>query len=145
MGMIEILKNPDVLKIIEEGIEKGIATICSNVRSQAAALAPVKDGHLKGSIVWKTSKGGTGNIDGVPNPKDMEGYVGSSLDYAVYQEFGTRYMRPQPYLRPAILIEALGQKGAGVMIKIQNETARGKLTKANINDRETFGAGSLKK
>lgn len=140
--MIEILKNPDVLKVIEEGIEKGIATICSNVRSQAAALAPVGEtGNLKNSITWKTSKFGASNYRDLPEPKNLEGYVGSPVDYAVYPEFGTRYMKPQPFLRPAIAIKALGQSGANVMIKIQNETAKGKLTKANINDRETFGAG----
>jgi len=137
--MIEISKNPDVLKIIEEGIEQGIASICASVRGQAVTLAPVDTARLKGSIVWKTSKDGTGTIDGVPSPKKLEGYVGSSVDYAVYQEFGTRKMRPQPYLRPAIAMKALGQKGADVMIKIQNETARGKLTKANMKDREIFG------
>lgn len=27
--------------------------------------------------------------------------VGTNVEYAVYQEYGTRYMEPQPYLRPA--------------------------------------------
>lgn len=146
--MIDISKNPDVLKIIEEGLEKGIAEICSNVRGQAVTLAPVAEingGRLRGSIVWKTSKSGGGEpLDGVPTPKRLEGYVGSSVDYAVYQEFGTRYMKPQPYLRPAIAMKALGKKGADVLIQIQNETARGKLTPANISQRETFGVGNLK-
>lgn len=138
--MIEITKNPDVQKIINEGIEAGIIQLCTNVRNQAVELAPVKDGELKGSIIWKTERAGSGGkLNDVKDPKDLDGYVGSPLDYAVYQEFGTRYIPPQPYLRPAITIEALGQTGANVMIKRANEVARGKLTKGSINDRETFG------
>jgi len=144
---IDIYKNPDVLKVIQDGVENGILTICSQVTAQAKALAPValkNGGRLRSSIIYKTSTGGSGNIDGVPSPTKMQGYVGTPLDYGVYQEFGTRYIAPQPYLRPAIAIKALGQKGADVMKKIIDEKARGKLTKENINQRETFGVGNLK-
>jgi len=143
--MIEITRNPDVLKVIIEGVEKGLATICSNVRGQAVSLAPVDTNLLKNSITWKTSKsGGGGDWSGLPEPKVMEGYVGTPVEYAVYQEFGTRKMRPQPYLRPAIAIKALGRRGADVMIERQNEVAKGKLTPGNISSRETFGVGNLK-
>jgi HK97 gp10 family phage protein len=142
--MITIIKNPDVLKAIELGVEAGIATICSNVRSQAVALAPVDTAKLKNSIVWKTSSAGNGEISGEPTPKKMEGYVGTAVEYAVYQEFGTRYTRAQPYLRPAIAIKALGRKGADVLIQRINEMAKGKLTPGNITERETFGVGKLK-
>lgn len=144
--MIEFSKNPNILKIIEEGVEKGIATICSNVRSQAVDLAPVGEtGLLKNSITWKTEKSfGGGDWSGMPDPKRLEGYVGTPVEYAVYQEFGTRYMRPQPYLRPAIAIKALGRKGADVMKEKMDEEARGKLKPSNITQRETFGVGQLK-
>lgn len=146
--MIEFSKNPDILKIIEEGVEKGIATICSNVRSQAVDLAPValvNGGRLKNSIVWKTSKEGQGDpLPGEPTPKKLNGYVGSAVEYAVYQEFGTRYMAPQPFLRPAIAIKALGRRGADVMKEKMDEEARGKLKPENITKRETFGVGQLK-
>lgn len=144
--MITIIKNPDVLKAIELGVEAGIATICSNVRSQAVSFADgfADTGRLRNSIVWKTSTSGSGEISGEPTPKKMEGYVGTAVEYAVYQEFGTRYMRPQPYLRPAIAIKALGRKGADVLIQRINEMAKGKLTPDNITERETFGVGKLK-
>ena len=139
--MITISKNPDVLKAIIEGVEAGIASICASVRSKAVRLAPVDTAHLRNSISWKTSLSGEGDWSGMPDPKTMEGYVGSPVEYAVYQEFGTRRLRPQPYLRPAIAIKALGQKGADVMKKMQEETARCELTIGNISSRETFGAG----
>jgi len=139
MGMISVFKNPNVMREIVNQTEAGIAAIAASVASEASSQAPVDKGRLRDSIVWKTSKQGSGDVQGVPEPKELEGYVGSALDYAVYQEFGTRYMRPQPYLRPAIAIKALGMNGANVMIKKINETARGKLTPGNINHREQFG------
>jgi len=137
--MINLFKNPNVMREIVNQTEAGIAAIAASVASEASSQAPVDKGRLRDSIVWKTSKQGSGDVQGVPEPKELEGYVGSALDYAVYQEFGTRYMRPQPYLRPAIAIKALGMNGANVMIKKINETARGKLTPGNINHREQFG------
>ncbi len=137
--MIEISKNPNLMNEIIAQTEAGIAAIAASVASEAATMAPVKEGRLKDSIVWKTSLQGSGVIPGVPPPKKLEGYVGSAVDYALYQEFGTRYMKPQPYLRPAIAIKALGRNGADIMIKKINETARGKLTPENITQREQFG------
>ena len=68
-------------------------------------------------------------------PKENEGYVGSNLDYAVYQEFGTRRTAPQPFLRPAALI-VKGAKSNEVIKRIKEETERGVL-KAGMK-RETF-------
>lgn len=137
--MINIFKNPNLMNEIMAQTEAGIAAIAASVASEAATMAPVDKGRLRDSIVWKTSLQGTGVIPGVPPPKKLEGYVGSPLDYGVYQEFGTRYMEPQPYLRPAIAIKALGRNGADIMIRKINETARGKLTPENITQREQFG------
>ncbi len=139
MGMINKFTNPDLMDEIIAQTEAGIAAIAASVASEAAIMAPVKEGRLRDSIVWKTSLQGTGVIPGVPSPKKLEGYVGSAVDYALYQEFGTRYMKPQPYLRPAIAIKALGRNGADIMIRKINETARGKLTPENITQREQFG------
>lgn len=140
--MINKFTNPDLMDEIIAQTEAGIAALAASVASEAASMAPVayiNGGRLRDSIVWKTSKQGSGDVQGVPEPKELEGYVGSALDYAVYQEFGTRYMRPQPYLRPAIAIKALGRNGADIMIRKINETARGKLTPENIDYREQFG------
>lgn len=140
--MIQISKNPNLMNEIIAQTEAGIAAIAASVASEAAIMAPVAEingGRLRDSIVWKTSLQGSGEIPDVPLPKKLEGYVGSAVDYSVYQEFGTRYMKPQPYLRPAIAIKALGIKGADIMIRKINETARGKLKPENITQREQFG------
>jgi len=138
--MIEISKNPNLMNEIIAQTEAGIAAIAAGVASEAISMAPTPiTGRHRDSIVWKTSLQGSGVIPGVPLPKKLEGYVGSSVDYGLYLEFGTRYMKPQPYLRPAIAIKALGRNGADIMIKKINETARGKLTPENITQREQFG------
>jgi HK97 gp10 family phage protein len=145
MDMITISKNPNVMDAIRDGVEKGIASICAAVEGQAVSLAPVDTALLKNSITWKTSKSsGGGDWTGMPNPNALEGYVGTPVEYAVYQEFGTRRMRPQPYLRPAIAIKAQGQRGADVMVKRIQEVARGKLIPGAMTDRETFGTGGVK-
>lgn len=53
-------------------------------------LCPVDTGNLRDSIGYiKNSKG--------------EYSYGSSLEYALIVEFGSRYQSPQPYLRPSIM------------------------------------------
>ena len=69
-------------------------------------------------------------------PRIDEAYVGTNLEYAPYQEFGTRTMTPQPYLRPAIDVVVKGTSAMQVLAKINQETMRGALKKGQ--KRETF-------
>lgn len=139
----EILTNPAVLQVIQDGLEKGILEICARVRTEASSIAPTNKkgngGRLRKSIIYNTRLAKTGSLDGVPDSGFMEGYVGSNVHYAPYVEFGTRKMPPQPYLRPAIAIYALGQKAADVLKQKQEENARGELKPENIKDRQRFG------
>jgi HK97 gp10 family phage protein len=66
------------------------------VQNRATQLCPVDTGRLRASIDHEM---------GV----DAEGayaLVGSNVEYAGYVEFGTRFMAPQPYLRPALAAAA---------------------------------------
>lgn len=58
------------------------------VKAQAKDLAPYKTGNLKGSITHQTF------ADRVE--------VGTNVEYAEHQEYGTRHMKAQPFMRPAI-------------------------------------------
>lgn len=58
------------------------------IESAAKARAPVLTGTLRRSIHHEVS--------------GYEVSVGTDLEYAPYQEYGTRYMSPRPFLRPAI-------------------------------------------
>lgn len=54
----------------------------------ARTICPVDTGRLRDSIEHEV------DVDSVR--------IGTNVDYAVYQEEGTRYMDPQPFLRPAL-------------------------------------------
>lgn len=112
----EIIQFGNPIKGAEEGIDKAINETIAEIATQAKALAPVnkkKDGgRLRNSIMYK-GPGLTGGFNDYPGVKangseklksvatDGVGYVGSNLDYATYQEFGTKDVPPQPFLRPA--------------------------------------------
>lgn len=56
---------------------------------RAREIVPVRTGRLRNSIYWRK----TGFL----------GFeVGATMPYAGFVEYGTRYMRARPYLRPAM-------------------------------------------
>lgn len=95
---LDIYGNP--IKGAREGAEKSVIEACLKVMSQAKKLAPKDTGRLRDSISYKTTTSSEGDLD--VNPKEYEGYVGTNVGYGIYQEFGTRKMVAQPFLRPAI-------------------------------------------
>lgn len=58
------------------------------VQKRAVKLAPVDQGRLKGSIKYKV----TGD----------KVIIGTNVEYAAYQEYGTYKMTGKPYMRPAL-------------------------------------------
>lgn len=82
----------DADKGLREGLEVSVAKIAIAIEGQAKLDAPVDTGILRASI--------TRNIEG------LNASVGSNVEYAIYQEEGTRYMRAanqgQGFLKPAI-------------------------------------------
>lgn len=76
--------------------------------ADAKTLAPVDTGNLRGSITTDTRTG------------DLSAVVEATANYAAYVEFGTRRMRPQPYMRPAQdrntdpFMDAIAQLAEGV-------------------------------
>lgn len=104
---------------VRRGSIEAVIETAINVTAQAKDLAPVAKlygGNLKGSIMWKTSSqsGGHGEQEATTSPMLTSAIpkngaiVGSACEYAVYQEYGTRKMFAQPYLRPAVDIVARG-------------------------------------
>ena len=63
------------------------------VQATAKDIAPVDTGRLRDSIRAKVGK----------RNGEVIGSVGTNVEYAPYQEFGTTRMLPQPFLRPALL------------------------------------------
>ncbi len=60
------------------------------VSRDAKRVAPLKFGNLKRSIRF------------VVDRRKLVAAVGSNLDYSIYQELGTKKMRANPYLQPAL-------------------------------------------
>jgi HK97 gp10 family phage protein len=73
---------------LKRAIDKWLPVATEAVHGQAVELAPVDTGNLKGSIAWR--------VEG------KTGIVGTRVEYAPYQEYGTRKMQAQPFLRPAL-------------------------------------------
>jgi HK97 gp10 family phage protein len=65
-----------------------LASWAADVKALAKQLAPVRTGHLRSSIYAKI--------------QEWVAEIGAEATYALFVEFGTRYMQAQPFLYPAI-------------------------------------------
>lgn len=73
---------------MQESVHVRLESWVADVKALAQQLVPVKTGRLRNSIYAKIQEW------------TME--VGAEADYALFVEFGTRYMQERPYLFPAI-------------------------------------------
>jgi len=80
-------------------------------KEEAIRNVPVRTGKLRKSIYYRV------------NSDEMGYTVGAKTLYASYVEYGTRYMRAQPYIRPAFLFVASNLKSA-VSREIEQEIAK---------------------
>jgi HK97 gp10 family phage protein len=71
-------------KQVHEQLEKW----AMEVKGYARSLAPVRTGHLRSSIYAKIN--------------NWVAEIGAEATYALFVEFGTRYIQARPYLYPAI-------------------------------------------
>lgn len=77
---------------LDQRLYEAMETLVLMVESSARQNAPVDSGRLRSSISSQVSRTAASVI---------EGEIGSNVEYAPYQEFGTSEMGAQPYLRPA--------------------------------------------
>jgi len=73
---------------IQRHVHRLLASWAADVKALAKQLAPVRTGHLRSSIYAKI--------------QEWVAEIGAEATYAIFVEFGTRYMQAQPYLYPAI-------------------------------------------
>jgi HK97 gp10 family phage protein len=101
----------DVKKRAEELAKQSSFEIGLVVQGQAKLLAPVDSGRLRASIITVSGTGqrtaptgkGAVSTDQIRKPDDkFETFVGTSVEYAPYMEYGTVKTPAQPYLRPAL-------------------------------------------
>ncbi len=134
---IERVQIPDTQIIIRDISLKTVVETGIRIANQAKALSPWLTGQLRNSISVAT-KDQTGirlNTEGgkLAPPLDqsglreMEAYVGSNVEHAVYKEYGTKNkdgskrMQADPFLRPAVEV-VTGREPAQIMKEINNRT-----------------------
>jgi len=133
--MTKVIKHGDAKAAVKEGTKEGMVECAIKVVGLAKSTSPVLNGRLRNSIMWKSSdkEGGLNNSGGEKaqaletKAGDMDVLVGSNVEYSTYQEFGTRYIPPQPFLRPAIAIHGFGADAQQTMKKRAEEVMKGKL------------------
>ena len=77
-----------VKQALPEAKARALEMVGLQVQGYAQMLAPVDTGRLRNSIAHEVI--------------DDTAYIGSNVEYAVYQEMGTSKMAAHPYLRPAV-------------------------------------------
>lgn len=90
---MEIVDNsPEFIEEMKRKVEAGLAALGETAAARAADVAPVDTGRLKNSISWATkNQNGGRDADSTPlaNPEDNGVYIGTNVEYAAYQEYGT--------------------------------------------------------
>lgn len=80
----KLTKNMD-LSAVKTAVKKNGA----EMQKKAQKEAPIDSGHLHDVIFLEITDGG------------MTAEVESTAEYAAYQEYGTRFMKGKPHIRPA--------------------------------------------
>lgn len=87
---------------MRENAERTVRKTALDILNDAMHLAPVDTGNLKNSL----APGGPGNIFemgiGSRGGANIAATIGTAVPYAVYQEYGTRFMPAHPFLTPAV-------------------------------------------
>lgn len=106
-----------ILRDLDDNTHDAVRAVAFAVQGIAQAKTAFDTGALRNSIYTRI-----GNEDGynaaaaaakaknpdvetapLPTPKnDTTAHVGPCVEYGIYQEFGTRYMRGRPFMVPAI-------------------------------------------
>jgi len=79
---------PRIAERLPEAVSAIIRKAAFDIEANAKAIVPVDTGKLKNSISSEF-------------PSLTKAISAPHTDYAIYVEFGTRYQRAQPYMRPA--------------------------------------------
>jgi HK97 gp10 family phage protein len=75
-----------------DDVERALEVIGQVGEASAKGDAPVDTGHLRRSITHELGKSGF----------DQFVRIGTNVNYAIFQELGTRFHPAQPFLRPAL-------------------------------------------
>ena len=80
---------PELMREYPRRASEIVRTSAYEIEARAKVAAPVDTGNLYNSIHTEMGQDG------------MSAVVGTSVEYAIYQEYGTYKMAAHPYMRPA--------------------------------------------
>lgn len=73
--------------VFRRRMKRGVKEATIYCHNRARFFAPFKTGRLRKSIQWQA--------------KGLLGRVFTNIFYAIFLEFGTRFIKPRPFMRPA--------------------------------------------
>ena len=89
---VEITSHKDeIIRAKNEAIARALEAIGIQAEGDVAELAPVDTGRLRDSITHEVDE------------SEEAVYVGTNVEYAAYQEYGTSRMKAHPFLKPGIM------------------------------------------
>lgn len=97
------LQSADIGDDTRAGVEKAAAHLTTEIQDRA----PVDTGHLRDSYGYVVDGSGT----------KVTAHVGTNVDYAVHQEYGTVYQSGTPHVRPAL------EANRGDLVRMMGEDA----------------------
>jgi len=130
---------------IKDATTQSLIVIAERFVAEAKSLSPVDLGQLRNAIMYTLSKmqGGFNDNSGesasfeIRKPsKDNEAYVGFNLLYGIYQEFGTKTMKPQPFMRLAYEIIVNNKSTLDAIAEINRQQM--KLNLSNYTRKESY-------
>ena len=142
--VIQITYNEFAEKGALAGIQKTMVETALKVHASATTIAEKDTSQMANSIMVQTNKEelGFNSVGGQQaatdklstKAKELEYYVGTNVDHGVYQEFGTRHMKAQPFMRPAGE-EVQGGNVAAIAKKYGNEAMKEEFEKRKVKVR----------
>ena len=84
-----------------KALDKELQIILSQAVSAGAAVVE-RDAKIRCHVDTGTLRQSLREMKQNKTPGRIESQVGTDIEYAPHVEFGTRYQRAQPYLRPAL-------------------------------------------
>jgi len=107
---LDLTELEEMVKEMPERAEEVVKKVALRAEGHMKQRAAVDTGAMKNSIYTVTNK--YSRFPGVqlmgktltphPNPPPMTAYVGPSVDYAIYVEFGTHKITAQPFVIPGL-------------------------------------------
>lgn len=92
IGSVKVTSHvKEVIEAKNDAIARALEAIGIQAEGDVAELAPVDTGRLRDSITHET------------HAEEESVYVGTNVEYAAYQEYGTSRMRAHPFLKPGIM------------------------------------------